>query len=454
MKPVLQYRWKLTRQAGKNFVQYAGIPFKLAGADRMTEVNARTASLIEAFDGQSRLKDLLARQNTDAGGSAGNIKSEEAIAKLIAAGAVVSASEVVKPPSFEDRQTCSRCVNDTYVIPDLEFDREGVCSYCRHYDQFSGATAAVGTDEDITDAELLACTRNNTSRYDAIVPFTGGKDSSFILWYLSKKLGMRVLAATWDMPFMQESALQNIRSAKKRLNNVDFIAFTMRQDHLKTLMRLFQYRMGTPCICLPMFHFLFYPFAFREKAPLFVDGIEKVQVMGRYLHVVHDTRSYTERVLGEVVAGFKAMMAECGKDPQFNQNMRPLYAQVEEFVSIVEDPVNKPFLPAIKHLSDTGLCKTWDDMRRTVERELDWKMPEGQTGLLHTSCQIERLKDYLQFQRYRDAQSATVPQSMLEISGAVYFGFITRERGLIELAERGYYEEPACRRLVEEFLAP
>ena len=155
-----------------------------------------------------------------------------------------------------------------------------------------------------------------------------------------------------------------------------------------------------------------------------------------------------------MVAGFKAMMAECKKDPGLSESMRPLFTQVDEFVSIVEDPVHKPFLPAIKHLSDTGLCKTWDDMRRTVERELDWKMPEGQAGLLHTSCQIERLKDHLQLQRYRTAQSATVPQSILEISGAVYYGFITRERGLMELAERGYYGEPACRRLVDEFLAP
>ena len=454
MKPVLQYRWKLMRQPGKAFVKYVGIPFKHAGSKGMIEVDDGTASLIEVCDGQTTLRDLLARQDPGTGGSVGSARSAAALAKLIAAGAIVPANKLAKTPALEARQTCKRCVNDTYLIPDLEFDGEGVCSYCRHYDQLKDGTLAGGAGDDVTDAELLACARNNPARYDAVVPFTGGKDSSFILWYLSKKLGMRVLAATWDMPFMQESARQNVRSAKKRLSNVDFIEFTMRQDHLKTLMRLFQHQMGTPCICLPLFHFLFYPIAFREKAPLFVDGIEKVQVMGRYLPGRQDTRSYTERVLGDVVAGFKAMMAECKKDPGLRESMRPLFAQVDEFVSIVEDPVHKPCLPTIKHLSDTGLCKTWDDMHRTVERELDWKMPEGQAGLLHTSCRIEKLKDYLQLQRYRAAQSATVPQSILEISAAIYYGFITRERGLMELAERGYYEEPACRRLVEEFLDP
>ena len=453
MKPVLQYRWKLVRQPDKAFVQYFGVPFRHAGADGRIAVDACTADLIGAFDGNVTLQDLLARQDPGTGGPKGNSRSAGEIEKLIACGAVVPADKLAKPPDFESRQTCTRCVNDTYVIPDLEFDGEGVCSYCRYYDRLKDAPPASGSGDDVTEEELLECAHKNTSRYDAVVPFTGGKDSSFILWYLSKKLGMRVLAATWDMPFMQESARQNVRSARMRLSNVDFIEVTMRQDYLKTLMRLFQYRMGTPCICLPLFHFLFYPIAFREKAPLFVDGIEKVQIMGRYLPGHRDQRSYTERVLSEVVAGFKAMMAECRKDPVLSGSMRPLFAQVDEFVSIVEDPVHKPFLPAIKHLSDTGFCKTWDDMRRTVERELDWKMPEGQAGLLHTSCRIERLKDHLQLQRYRAAQTATVPQSMLEISGAVYYGFITRECGLMELAERGYYGEPSCIRLVEDFLA-
>ena len=69
-------------------------------------------------------------------------------------------------------------------------------------------------------------------------------------------------------------------------------------------------------------------------------------------------------------------------------------------------------------------------------------MPEGQEGLLHTSCDIETVKDYSQFRRFTDMRTRSMPQSIIEISAAVHFGHITREEGVVELSERGYFAPP------------
>lgn len=69
-------------------------------------------------------------------------------------------------------------------------------------------------------------------------------------------------------------------------------------------------------------------------------------------------------------------------------------------------------------------------------------MPPGQKGLLHTSCRIEKIKDYCQYMRFRNMRSITFPQSIVEVSAGVYFGLLTREEALREVAELGYHREP------------
>lgn len=53
------------------------------------------------------------------------------------------------------------------------------------------------------------------SRFDVALFYTGGKDSTFLLYYLSKVKGLRVLALTWEIPFLSDCAKQSIEGAKK-----------------------------------------------------------------------------------------------------------------------------------------------------------------------------------------------------------------------------------------------
>ena len=52
----------------------------------------------------------------------------------------------------------------------------------------------------------------------AMVLYTGGKDSSYMLWLLARKLGLRVLAAFWNMPYCSDAAYDNIRRARQRMD--------------------------------------------------------------------------------------------------------------------------------------------------------------------------------------------------------------------------------------------
>ena len=77
-----------------------------------------------------------------------------------------------------------------------------------------------------------------------------------------------------------------------------------------------------------------------------------------------------------------------------------------------------------------------------MQQEMDWNMPPGQKGMLHTSCRIEKVKDYCQFLRFRNMRTTSFPQSIVEVSAGVHFGLLSREEALREVEELGYHREP------------
>jgi len=59
---------------------------------------------------------------------------------------------------------------------------------------------------------------NNNSEYDCLLMFSGGKDSSYLLYFLSKELGLRVATITLSHTFLDEKTLQNIESFAKQFS--------------------------------------------------------------------------------------------------------------------------------------------------------------------------------------------------------------------------------------------
>jgi hypothetical protein len=65
--------------------------------------------------------------------------------------------------------------------------------------------------------------RSTQSKYDCIVPLSGGRESSYVLYYLRKVLNLNPLAVQYDNDFVTEQAKKNINNAVSILN-VDFIS--------------------------------------------------------------------------------------------------------------------------------------------------------------------------------------------------------------------------------------
>jgi len=100
---------------------------------------------------------------------------------------------------------CAKCVlPDTF--PGINFDNEGVCNYCRN--------TPIPTEEEKSEHlerfESLLKLKRTEHGFDAILAYSGGKDSTYTLMMLARDYNLKVLAFTFDNGFVSEQAKQNI----------------------------------------------------------------------------------------------------------------------------------------------------------------------------------------------------------------------------------------------------
>lgn len=117
-------------------------------------------------------------------------------------------------------ERCTRCILPS-TMPFIEFDKEGVCNYCRSYKPVLA--------EDNLDAlrnKLQKYQRMTSRQENCIVPFSGGRDSCFALHIICKELGLKPVTYTYDWGMVTDLGRRNISlmSKKLRVENITIAA--------------------------------------------------------------------------------------------------------------------------------------------------------------------------------------------------------------------------------------
>lgn len=98
---------------------------------------------------------------------------------------------------------CTRCLLPE-TFPFILFDHEGVCNYCHHYKPKN----LTGSVERLR--ELVEPYRSADGKPDCIVPFSGGRDSTYSLHIVKTVLGLHPIAFTYDWGMVTDLARRNI----------------------------------------------------------------------------------------------------------------------------------------------------------------------------------------------------------------------------------------------------
>ncbi len=147
------------------------------------------------------------------------------------------ASRVVSDPLLLKR--CTRCVMpETQEV--ISFDANGVCATCRNV-EFKQKNVDWEKKRKAF-ADLLDRYRGKGD-YDCIVPFSGGKDSTFTAYSLVRDWNLKPLVVSFDHHLMRPRVLANRERALRRLG-VDFLGYRPDWSLVKKLMRIALERKG------------------------------------------------------------------------------------------------------------------------------------------------------------------------------------------------------------------
>lgn len=133
---------------------------------------------------------------------------------------------------------CSRCIYDD-TVPNISFDREGVCNYCRQIEALEreypmGAEGEARLHK-IVD-EMKAAGRGK--KYDAVIGVSGGCDSSYLVHQMKEVYGLRLLAAHFDNTWNSTIATENIHNVLDKLG-VDLFTIVVDNKEYDDIYRSF-----------------------------------------------------------------------------------------------------------------------------------------------------------------------------------------------------------------------
>lgn len=289
---------------------------------------------------------------------------------------------------------CVKCgLPETYET--IEFNSNGICNICDQH-KFKNENINWSTRKEILD-QLVEEYRGKYE-YDCIVPFSGGKDSTFTLYYLINEYKLKPLVVQFDHGFMRPTLLENNERTFKKLG-VDVVKFTPNWNLTKRVMLEALIRKGDFCWHCHTGIFA-YPMhiALKYNTPLIFWGEPSSEYTAYYDYSDNEIESVDETRFNRFVnLGITAEDMTDMISNDYNLDPRDL------------TPFTYPSIRDLKKLKYRSVCLgsfiPWDVKTQSalIQKELGWKgdQVEGMPWELYPyekiECYMQGVRDYIKY---------------------------------------------------------
>ena len=171
-------------------------------------------------------------------------------------------------------QVCSNCVMDN-TDSKIIFDDKGVCDHCNTY--YSEILPNWHTDDRgdkaLTDIVKKIKKQGKGKDFDCLMGMSGGIDSSYLLYIMKEKYGLRPLVFHVDAGWNSQIAVNNIQRLIDALE-LDLYTEVINWEEMKDLQLAF-FKSGVPHIDVPQDHAFFatmYKFASKHNIKYILTG--------------------------------------------------------------------------------------------------------------------------------------------------------------------------------------
>ena len=123
------------------------------------------------------------------------------------------------------RNICSICVSDD-TFPSITYDENNICSECKKFSEFEKNFPNDENGKKLINIKIDEIKkRNKSSDYDVVIGVSGGRDSTYLMYWTKKILKLRVLAVHFNDGFGNPLAGKNMRRASEILD-INLITYT------------------------------------------------------------------------------------------------------------------------------------------------------------------------------------------------------------------------------------
>lgn len=319
---------------------------------------------------------------------------------------------------------CKKCLLPTSYI-NIEIGSDGVCQFCKDFEH----TEFLGKDQLLNDIQPVLA-KNTSKKYDCVLGFSGGRDSTYLLWFIVKQLHLRPLAVFADDLFIPTLALENIQTVTQSLG-VD-LRMIKHENLKKCLPHHLKAWIKRPVPESLMFlnvgerigyETLVEKEAVKEGVHLVFGGRTPVQSAEAYKTAVMKIGHKGEK-FSWIMGYFKQVIL----NPSLAMNLFCLKIQYEEFnvnkwkAKLVKDHDLTIIHPYYKYIH-------WDEkvIENVLFNEVHWKIPDGAKNSSRFGCEADTLRQYLFYRTlgYNDTN--------VDLSYMIRDGLISRKDAALKL---------------------
>jgi len=296
---------------------------------------------------------------------------------------------------------CSRCLN-TENNSDVPIDSSGLCEQCQTYQKFTPF------NEDVL-LKLFEKVKSKKRKYQALVPISGGKDSTYVLYLAIKKYGLNVLTYTYDNGFLSDLARENIERSVKKMG-VDHIWYSISNVKIYQLYKRALTASGEICgVCGVAIERSMIKVSEQYQIPLILLG-----------HSPAEDNSFTAEPLYDP----NRLKAILKSDEIKKENINDLliYPNLNYITSYLLTKMGK-FGQKVNILYYQEVL-TDDEIANIIKKELDWKDADYSSYTRHLDCLAEPFTNYIR--DHRIGSSRRLPQ----LNNMIRNGEISRKEAI------------------------
>jgi len=289
---------------------------------------------------------------------------------------------------------CTRCIlPESY--PGITYDAKGVCDLCTGHKErkYLGEEAL---KKDIESFYRKRGERNDN--YDCLLGVSGGRDSSYLLYVLTKVLNLKVLAYSADHGFVPDQAKLNMKNAVEKTNteliveSYDIIKKCLGHTTSAWARKPSLEMIETFCTgCRLEVIRGMINLAKKKNIPVIIRGGTPFE-----LAIDYKTRLISLNKKGNTSSMMLGYLSQIIRNPKWIMNRNYMMNQFKEYYYLFHQP---------KLIKKAGILKLrpffdyfrWEEKRviKTIKDELRWDKNPNSESTWRGDCDIASLKLYL-----------------------------------------------------------